>query len=146
MDPSYLLWTWLGAYVSHIALGVMAFKREQLGQAPWGVVSQGLSFAAVTLPVCIVQFMLCVFLVGGSSEAGAMLIGGDANLIGLYLAFPRTLAIGTLVGLIAAIASLVLPPYPPRYTAAFASRACAAFAAGLALYWWDYLMPGAWGG
>jgi hypothetical protein len=143
MNPWIFLFLWVGSQTMHMVFWLLAARQPPEARGRKRLGSLALSGLASILPLITLLLFLGVFVIGGSSNVAQIAGESGSSLWGLWFAAWPLLFFGNPVAFLVAVVATFLPPYPPRHWKSSASRACAAVAAGLALYIVVTLFPDA---
>lgn len=134
MNPWMCLFLWIISHALQLELGVLALWRRTGDGRQRRLGALFLSATTSVLPLITLLLFLRVFIIGGSSNVAQLAGESGLDLWHLWFQAWPFLYFGNPLAFLAAVAALVVPPYPPNEGTSFASRVCAVIAAGCAWY------------
>jgi len=138
-----LYYFWGGAHAASLVFGVIAFLRRSPPGEAREIGAIIVSLVASIPPLITWLLVLKVFIIGGSSNIVQIAGPAGTSLWSLWARAWLYLLYGNGIALLVTGLAMLFPPYPPERASSVASRALAATAAGVALYFTFGLFPSA---
>jgi hypothetical protein len=134
MNAWLFLFLWVGFQVLQLVFVTRALRRQHDTSGRKRIIALAVSGVASIVPFITLVLFLWVFVIGGSSNVAQLAGESGLDLWSLWFHVWPLLFAGNPPAFLAAVAAVLLPPYPPKYWESFVSRVCAVVAASCAWY------------